>query len=237
MVFKRSWRTLLIFATATAFLLSATAAGNAQSKGNLNPGVLPPQTLAFGKSLDEWAAGWFSWTLGHPIDELGVGAQVGRIFYLKLLPGVNRATVDPGLAIFVPIGIWATIPPLDDAVALAHMMGLTDDQISALTAGELSRITAVWVAKNYYDMSCTVDGRPIQDIDHYWFESGIFTVLRDPSFGCSGGDDCISGPAAAAGHSFILAPLPPGEHEISWSFSDPFGYHADITWLLTVGKK
>ena len=38
----------------------------AQADSNPNPGILPPNQPAYGKSYGEWAAAWWNWALSGP---------------------------------------------------------------------------------------------------------------------------------------------------------------------------
>lgn len=235
-------RKLFGFTMAVALILAGSVGGYGEKKGNPNPGVLPPQSHAFGKTLGEWDAASYSTMFGTPLSKLMLdkGWQMGRIWALPNMPGVNTKTLPPGLAIYVPIGTWATVPPFDDAAAIARdWMKLTQPEIDALTPEELSRITAVWMGKNTItEVSCTIDGRPVENPYQYWYESPTFYCLIDPSWGvCPSSEACISGPAASAGYGLILAPLSVGVHEISFHYCAViYGFCWDVTWLLTVGK-
>ena len=95
---------------------------------NTNPGILPPQSHAYGFSYGEWAAQWWAWTLSFPLsaDPANGNApldsnQSGDVWFL---PGahikssgtvsviIHQFTVPPGKALFFPVlTYWA-----DDSV-------------------------------------------------------------------------------------------------------------------------
>ena len=51
-----------------AAALTALGASDARAQGNLNPGVLPPKSTAYGKTYTEWAEEWWIWALTLPGD-------------------------------------------------------------------------------------------------------------------------------------------------------------------------
>lgn len=94
---------------------SGAAAG--RSEGG-NPGVLPVESRAFGRSYGEWSAAWWQWAYGIPVpvnplfDETGARCGTGQSGKVWFLAGVfnasgtavrNDCEVPTGTALFVPI--------------------------------------------------------------------------------------------------------------------------------------
>src|SRR5262245_45548774 len=58
-------------------MLTATRPALA-GQGNPNPGVLPPQTTAYGKTYGEWGAAWWQWALSIPADRNPLTDKTGE---------------------------------------------------------------------------------------------------------------------------------------------------------------
>lgn len=111
---------VLLVAVSSLRSLPALAAGR-----NMNPGVMPPQSAAFGKSYAEWGAAWWQWELNAPIDnnpildttgEFANFAQQGPVFFLAGSFGeevVRYVTMPTGKALFFPVANWILTYPED----------------------------------------------------------------------------------------------------------------------------
>jgi hypothetical protein len=78
-------------------LLAAQAAWAAR---NPNPGVLPPQSHAFGATYGEWNARWWQWALSMPVDAHPLfdtaDCSAGQSGHVWFLGSTFSATPDPG---------------------------------------------------------------------------------------------------------------------------------------------
>lgn len=138
--------------------------------------------------------------------------QSGSLFYLELVPG--PVTVSTGKSILLPMD-WAVswMPEDRDMLrSLAASKGLDPD---SLTDEDLLRLFVNDSADNYKEMYCRINGRPLQNLEQYRYETPAFDFV----YGGGWWDDTLfppgpKGPTMAAGHAVILAPLPPGEYFI-----------------------
>ena len=73
-----------------------------------NPGILPPQSHAFGKSYAEWSAEWWKWAVSIPIatsplfDTTGEFGNIGQSGKVWFLAGAFGGTVERTVS--VPVG-------------------------------------------------------------------------------------------------------------------------------------
>src|SRR5690349_5206690 len=83
---------------------------------NPNPGVLPPDSLPFGKTYGEWSNAWWQWAYSIPVpnnpvlDKTGANCGVGQSGQVWFLAGfftpatiTRSCTVPHGKALFFPI--------------------------------------------------------------------------------------------------------------------------------------
>lgn len=224
-----------VILTATMCALALVFVPHGLADGNSNPGVLPINSNAFGKSYGEWAAEWWKWITAIPFDnnpqfdptgEFQDNGQSGEVWFLGSTFGWGETyerscEVPAGKAIFFPI-----VP----AVFWAPEDGETEEEVRALANASMDGVDM---------LECSVDGVPLEDLFDYRAESPAFTLpdtlLVD--FGFDPGDRY---PAVADGFWILLAPLSRGEHVIHFSMhieTGPFagGWH-DVTYHLTIGE-
>ncbi len=196
-----------------------------------NPRVLPPQSHAHGKTHSEWAAAYWQWLLAIPadtnplFDETGefcdVG-QSGKVWFLAGATGggnvsVTRdCTVPVGRSLFFPIltTLWISTPGDPGVDEIREILKQITDQAT--------------------DLSCEIDGKPVENIQQYRQASTVFTVdLPDNNiFGVAPGE---YGPNVDDGFYLLLPPLPVGQHTIHFHGSLPRFYSTlDVTYNLTV---
>ena len=241
-----------IVSTCIAVLIVGAVVAESRA-GNGNPGVIPPHAKAYGLTYGEWSVDWWKWLIGIPaaenpgLDETGEFGDIdqdGPVWFLVGLFGsgeVTRSvTVPAGKALLFPLYNWVWWAPDDLGTAefVADHLGFTPEEIAAMTDEELIRLISNFAAGEP-EMTCTVDGQPLQNLLGYHADSPAFrfldTTLLD-EFGVP-----ISQPnlAVAAGYWIMLAPLPVGEHTIQWtthathSLPD-FDTDLDVTYHITV---
>ncbi len=245
--------TRLILLAATTLLLVATVSAG-DGKGNLgNPGVLPPQSHAFGKTYGEWLMESYKWRESFPVqanpmmDTTGEFAGLGQrgpVWFLGTYAWnekiERRLTIPARKAVFLIIEDtrWATTPadlnPDGSTV-------LKDEEVIA--GNKAYEDTAT-------DLVCEIDGRPIRNLTRYHFASPVFSFtfpdfpMEDIFFNYenplppealvqSGG--WVSNPSMIDGYALLLAPLRVGRHTIHVS-----GYNAawdnwyEVTYHITV---
>jgi hypothetical protein len=216
-------------------LTLAIAAANSWAQPgqrNSNPGVLPPGSEPYGLSYGEWGALWWQWAEATDflpvVDETGEFCHLGQEGPVWFLAGTilspapaqieRECTVPAGKALFFPlmnIAVSTEGPGFED---------LTEDEL---------REIANWLV-DQMAVSCTVNGKELEDLDKYVADSPLFTFFEHD--------------AVADGFWIMLAPLPVGEHTIEFSGvvvipeEDPFdlGFPPglvlglDVTYYLTV---
>ena len=198
---------------------------------NDNPAVLPPHANAYGMSYGEWSEEWWKWAVGIPaaqnpgLDETGEFGSVGQEGHVWFLAGLygsdeveRTVTVPAGKPLFFPLYNWVWWAPDDLGTAefLAVHLGFTPEEIALMTDEELIRLAASYTAGEP-ELTCTVDGRELQNLHQYYAESSAFQFLDTDLFDDFGIPISQPNLAVAAGYWVMLAPLPVGEHTIHWA--------------------
>jgi hypothetical protein len=171
--------------------------------------IIGPDDSYGGATLGEWSARQWQWQTSFP-PELNPGndptgamcgyGQSGPVFFLPsfVTEGELMCVIPAGTAIFVPIveGACSTVeaPPF---------FGRTEAELRACAIADIDSV---------YDVSATVDGTPVEQIEDYRVSTPLFTF----NFGENNVWELAPGVAHAVGdgYQFIIAPLPAGEHEI-----------------------
>ena len=227
-------------------LLGIAASSSAQ--------VLPPSSLPYGYSYQEWSAKWWQWTLGQSTNNLELVGYSGicegpasRVAFLAgvYIPGsggisieTNHVTILADTPLFFPIlSIWVD----NTGCPTNTFTSLTADELAAEAAGDWSAVTVT---------TCTIDGVPVAGLDNptntaYLVQSPPFsyTTAEHGTVLADFGEPCIPGgltvyPAVADGVYLMLSPLSPGKHSIHFvgvvgPVSSPF-VEDDITYDITV---
>jgi hypothetical protein len=234
----------LLIAFVAALLLAMGSIPAARSAEG-NPGVLPPNAPAFGKSYGAWSAAWWQYVLGQPAsanpltDPTGALCSVGQsgpVFFLVGTFGsgaVSRdeCTVPAGKALFFPL-----VNAFD-----VHVPG------DGLDTPEL-----VWddlhvnLGFRIFELHASIDGIPVRSLDPVdtpyracagpvagCATSFSLTLPADNFFGVPAG---IYAPAVADGVYLLLRPLAPGSHTITFGgrgfltgeFSQEITYHLTV---------
>jgi hypothetical protein len=212
--------------------------------GNPNPGVLPPQSSAFGQTYGEWAGDWWNWALQFPAatcplldttGEFGHLGQTGNVWFLAgNFGGVSHRaiSVPTGKALFFPLINVVRATPEAIIRGGGDPTGMTHEEKEAFLrnlANATTDLTSSLVAH--------VDGVALQDLFDYRAESppGGFLLhipagsVAIPSYAAGDHD-----PAVADGYWLMLAPLSKGKHQIHFSSARP-GFSLDVTYDLSVG--
>jgi len=202
--------------------------------GNPNPGVLPPDSHAFGQTYSEWEAALWQWALSqgpvnNPLtDTTGANCavgQTGKVWFLARKGGgqaVRNCTIPAGKGILIPIGA-------------AECDVLEGD---GTTEAEL-RACAIEFSNKFTVMRISVDGNELQGLappanSPYRIQWPLFTVtiVEGNAFGAPAGTT----QAVADGWFFLLAPLSAGAHTIVWHSEAPsLNFMAESVYQLTIG--
>ena len=105
------------------------------------------------------------------------------------------------------------------------------------------RGAANFFADHAVNLSCTIDGRLLQNVEAYRASSPLFTFGPLPENNLLGLPESTTSPAVSDGYFVMLAPLSKGQHTIHFAgafvFTQAedgfdFSFSLDITYHLTV---
>lgn len=224
----------------------ATSTAFAGKGSNGNPGVIPPQSHPYGKSYAEWSAEHWKWTYSlpaeaHPLtDTADVSAgQSGPVWFLggtwapttdlngNLIGVVDReVTVPVGKALFFPI--------VNAEASVVEGNGASEAEL---------REFANYLADHAESLTCTVDGRTVENLESYRVASPLFEFGPLPDGNLLGLAEGTTSPAVSDGYYIMLAPLSRGEHVIHFTGAIvftaaedgfDFSFTLDITYRITV---
>jgi len=208
--------------------------------------VLPPSSLPYGYSYQEWSAKWWQWYLGQNTNHVELFGYPGicegpasRVAFLAGAPG--SITLTNHVIILAGTPLFFTILSAEADNTGCPMTSLTADELAAEATGNWSAVTAT---------TCTIDGVPVAGLSNpqtttYLVQSPPFSYTTAecgnflPVFN---GVTCIPGgttiyPAVTDGVYLMLAPLAPGKHTIHYVGEvGPGGIYLtqDITYDITV---
>ena len=213
----------------------------------LAQGVIPPDSVAYGRTYSDWSAAWQQWALSipvanHPLFDNGdcsVG-QSGPVWFLGgkfcALNNPNCGTSNVVRSCAVPRGKALYIPILNVEWSALEM----NDPKFQITDLRLNAESNVDGAAN---LSFRVDGLKIPNLaKHYSVQSTAFgfTIPDDNLFTAVGEGPYLGGsyfPGVDDGVYVMLAPLPPGPHNVHFhGFFPMYNYTLDITYNLVVAK-
>jgi hypothetical protein len=218
------------------------------------PGVIPPNSSAYGKTYGEWAAAWEQWFFSMPVTASPefdtADCSTGQRGHVWFLPGIfltggeltRNCTIPTGKALFFPVvNVWADNTGCSDSLCPPTTYNVT--QLSAVAAALMDQSS---------QLSCVIDGSPVRGLanqpPYRVTASFSYTLPDDPNNvinwamlnfcsatppGCMASGGTIS-PAVTDGVYVMVAPLPPGDHTIEvsgWLSGAPFLH---ITYHLTV---
>ncbi len=208
--------------------------------------VLPPSSLPYGYSYQEWSAKWWQWNLGQDTNCVQLVGYPGicegpasRVRFLAGAPG--SITVTRHVIILAGTPLFFTILSAEADNTGCPMTSFTADELAAQAAGNWSFVTAT---------TCSIDGVAVAGLENP--TNTIYNVVSPPfSYTTAehgnylpvyNGVTCIPGgttiyPAVADGVYLMLSPLSPGKHTIHFVGEvGPGGIYLtqDITYDITV---
>jgi hypothetical protein len=228
-------------------LLLAVAASSSAEE------VLPPSSLPYGLSYEEWSAKWCQWNFGLDTNhEEFVGwpgiceGPGSRVRFLLGAPGPITATRKISIGDKTPL-FFPILSTTDDNTAcpVSDFTSYTADQLAAVAAGN-------WTAVSETD--CTIDGVAVAGLEspattEYLIQTPAFsytTAQHGGALGVIEGEYCIPGgttiyPAVADGVWLMLSPFSPGKHTIHLvavvgPVAAPY-FTQDITYEITVCRE
>jgi hypothetical protein len=215
--------------------------------------VLPPSSLPYGYSYEEWSAKWWQFSLGQSTNHLeSVGSPricegpASRVLFLAA-PGLQfggSATVTSHVSIFADTPLFFSIlSTWVDNSGCPTFTSFTADQLTAQAIASWAGVATL--------TTCTIDGVAVPGLENPI--TTIYNVVSPPFSYTTAekgnmlagvfGEPCIPGgltiyPAVADGVYLMLSPLSPGRHTIhavgvAGPVSAPFVVE-DITYDITV---
>jgi hypothetical protein len=209
--------------------------GPASAQNLGNPGVLPPNSNAFGRSYAEWSAAWWQWLLSIPADtnpNFATGnvdctlGQSGHVWFLAGTFGgsaTRKCTIPTGKALFFPL--LNTV----FGAGVGDCTGPSDCNITAL------RQAAAAAEDDPQLLQVSIDNVPLENLDQYRVASPVFNAFF-PEGNIPGNPPGTYGPLVADGYWVLLAPLSRGAHKIYFKGVSANGFTVDVTYVLTVSK-
>jgi len=215
--------------------------------GALAQFVVPPDTVAYGRTYSEWSAAWQQWALSvpvvnHPLFDNGdcsVG-QSGPVWFLGgkfcAIGNTNCGTSNVVRSCRVPAGKslhvavvnaeWSVLEMNDPKTQLADLR--------SAAASFIDGSTNVWL---------TLDGVKIPHLKEYFRVQSpafVFTIPDDNLFNAVGEGPYPGGsysPGVDDGVYVMVPPMRPGPHQIHLhTYVPAYNFTLDITYNLTVTK-
>jgi hypothetical protein len=232
----------VVVACSVSLALALTVLSTGAQARNLNPGVLPPNSHAFGNSYGGWSAAWWQYVESQPVssnpllDSTGAGcreAQSGHVFFLV---GANssgsvtrdQCTVPAGKALFFPL------------------VNAFDFEPAKTPLGTWEELEGAFGP--FFTLRASIDGVAVANLDPattpYRACAGPVARCSAPSFSVFLPAENLFGvpegtyePTVADGFYLLLAPLSPGSHTITFGGTGLFlggPFSQDITYHLVV---
>jgi hypothetical protein len=216
----------------------------AQSAG---PKVIPPNSVAFGRTYGEWSAAWEQWAdsipvANHPLFDNG-DCSVGQSGPVWFLGGKFCAFDNPNCG-FTNVVRTCNVP-----AGKALHVGVITNEISALELkdpkAQIADMRALMASgvDGATDVSLEIDGAAIPHLkDRFRVQSPafVFTLPDDNLFNAVGEGPFTGGsyfPGVDDGVYVMLSPLPAGLHQVHFhGFFPAFNFTLDITYHLMVAK-
>jgi hypothetical protein len=237
----------VVVACALSIVFVSAAATDAMASGP--PVVLPPNSVAYGKTYGAWSAAWWQYVVAQPVssnplfDATGAGcrkAQSGRVFFLVGDASAPRdqCTVPAGKALFFP---------------LVNAFNVSTPSVEPPKTAQEAWAELESIFGPFSALHATVDGVAIANLNP---ATTPYRVCAGPVARCSAppfsmflpaenifGNPAIGEgtyePAVADGFYVMLAPLTPGPHTITFGGEGLYAgglISQDTTYNLVVSK-
>ncbi len=216
---------LLIGACSVAF---AGKGNSAKQVGNLgNPGVAPPQSMAYGKSYSEWSMAWWVYAINLPLDENPFGhgtdgtiGQSGPVWFLGGTFVGSPSTIERTLTI--PAGTALFFPVMDVECSTIET---PESGFHGSNEAELRACAKGWADQQgagvFGPLFCKVDGVELKNLTAYRFATPLMYFVL-PAMDADNnifympiaeGQEVYS---VGDGYYILLNPLAIGEHTIEF---------------------
>jgi hypothetical protein len=195
--------------------------------------VLATDAPAYGLTYEAWTARFAQWrhSLPMPIDpgadptgeRCGYG-QAGPVFFLVQSgeePAERTCTIPTGTALLLPLldASCSTVEP-------PPFFGRDEAELRACTESLFTPRA---------ELTAVIDGASIPDLEHYRVQSDLFTVALPEDNVLELEPAVLEG--VIDGYWLLLAPLPPGQHELHFGGALPdIGVVHGVTYHLTVAE-
>jgi hypothetical protein len=242
-------RVVIVCGLSIALVLASAVSQASARRADHNPGVLPPNSHAYGKTYGGWSAAWWQYVVAQPVssnpllDPTGAGCrngQSGKVFFLvgDATSPRNECTVPRGKALFFPLANAFNVntPSVEPAKTAQEAW----DELQAIF-GPFSALHA------------SIDGVAVTNLDPL---STPYRACAGPDarcgappfsmflpaeniFGNPGITEGTYEPAVADGFYLLLAPLPPGPHTITFGGEGLYAggpFVQNTTYNLVVSK-
>jgi hypothetical protein len=230
----------LVLVTVTVF---AAGAATAQAPAAAPDPVMPVRSHPLGHSYGEWSALWWQWAYSMPVQQHPLfdnadcsKGQTGRVWFLGGAFQFDEApngdvVADRERQCTVPKGTFLFIPIINAEAATLEGNGTTEEAL---------RSAAASLQDAAQNMTMSIDGAPVANIDDYRVQSPLFTYgpLPDDNVLQFFGLDAPAGATSLAvgdGVYVMVRPLRPGTHTIEFHGEVPsFRLFLDISYEITV---
>ena len=227
-------RRLLVLLAAVTLIGAASLAPSAASARQ--PHVFPPTAHAFGASLGEWQARWFTWfiEIPAPTNPLSTRRERSAGSTRADRSGSWHRSLHPGLttrACTVPVGKGIFVLGLGNECS-----NIEPPPFFGATEAELRACAADGVEEFFGDatQSISVDGVEVADLGRYRTQTPLFSYTLPPD-NVYGLPPVTATKAISDGTAVIVQPLPKGQHQIVVHLEAPvLGGTTNIIYNLTV---
>jgi hypothetical protein len=206
--------------------------------GNPNPGIAPPNSQPLGSSYNDWEVQAIQWYYSQD-STVPMPARVFGHMVVPPMAYLSGATVPVTMTVgqwfFVPICFmtWANTPGdwgYDHPWDAPFTDPVTGIQYPTYEAWARYQVKA---SLDGVHPTCTIDGKPVQNIDMYRMQTSLFDLVlpADNPWGVPAG---TYSPNFADGWFAILRPMTPGKHTVTNAIGEGLFVTYEIT--VTTGK-
>jgi hypothetical protein len=214
--------------------LSANSSTASMKGGNPNPGIAPPNSQPLGSSYNDWVILVSEWYWSIPTTE----TPTTRVFGNMVVPPLAGFAGET-IPVTMKVGQWFFVPTCFNT--WLNTPGDFGYDHPWSTPYEGYPTYEAWVRAVMKEMmdqlhpTCTIDGKPVQNIDMYRMQTGLFdiTVPENNAWGSWLPADTY-GPALTDGWFEILNPMTPGKHTVTNAIGEGLFVTYEIT--VTTGK-